>query len=535
LVVPIYNAITGKFQAIQRIWPSGKKLFPEHAMKKGGCAMPGSICELNDLTKSAKNKSPIVIAEGYATAAAIHVATLHRTLAAIDCGNIKAIAEAMRAKFPLIDIIIAADNKNKEDGSPDGGLAVAYDVAREVTGVVRVAVPPPGDFADLLFKEGEEAVQKAIDAAAEPPEAETPNDEPKARPYVLVCAADVPARAKDWLWKGHLLRGALELLTGTPGLGKSQIQCSYIACVTTERPWPDGTPSGPPRNVIMVTAEDCLDQEVIPRLTAAGADRKRVYILKTIKKDKMERMFLLGEDIETLAQIIKDIGDIGLVTIDPITAYMGKLDSHRTTDVRGQLGPLAALAERMNVAFSAITHPPKAASQRAIDHFIGSQAFIAAARIGHLCIREFEMDGENARPTGRILFANPKNNPHLEMPTLSYRIAELTVGQDPQTRESITAPHVVWNSEPVDMTADQAIAAATGLEKGRGVDAKDFLKDILANGPVEVKLIRQRAEERGLSIDQLDRTKKKLHIEARKLGVTEGWEWRMPLLSEKPM
>jgi hypothetical protein len=36
------------------------------------------------------------------------------------------------------------------------------------------------------------------------------------------------------------------------------------------------------------------------------------------------------------------------------------------------LGPLKDFAERMNVAISTITHPPKSSSQRAIDHFIGS-------------------------------------------------------------------------------------------------------------------------------------------------------------------
>ena len=32
---------------------------------------------------------------------------------------------------------------------------------------------------------------------------------------------------------------------------------------------------------------------------------------------------------------VRDIGDVGLITIDPITAYMGgKIDSHKTTEVR---------------------------------------------------------------------------------------------------------------------------------------------------------------------------------------------------------
>jgi putative DNA primase/helicase len=115
---------------------------------------------------------------------------------------------------------------------------------------------------------------------------------------VLVCAADIVPRAKEWLWDGHLLRGAQELLTGIPGLGKSQLQCSYVAHITTGKPWPDGSPGlGTPASVIMVTAEDALDQEVIPRLIAAGANLQKVHILRYIKTDKKQRQFLISEDL----------------------------------------------------------------------------------------------------------------------------------------------------------------------------------------------------------------------------------------------
>ena len=108
--------------------------------------------------------------------------------------------------------------------------------------------------------------------------------------------------------------------------------------------WPDGASAIAPMNVIMVTAEDALDQEVVPRLIAAGANLERVHILKCIKADNRRRQFLLAEDLDELQRAIKQIGDVGLITIDPITAYMGgKMDSHKTTEVRSQLGPLQRL------------------------------------------------------------------------------------------------------------------------------------------------------------------------------------------------
>jgi putative DNA primase/helicase len=362
-------------------------------------------------------------------------------------------------------------------------------------------LPVKGDVSDWLDAGGtrEELIARAKAA-------------PRSRPngYVLVRASDIIPRAMDWVWLGHILRGSLELLTGTPGMGKSQLQCQYVACVTTGRAWPDGMNGSPRGNVIMLTAEDCLDQILVPRLRAAKADLDRVHFLKCIRKDNKDRMFLLGEDIEMLARVITDTGEVRLVTIDPITAYMGgKVDSHRATDVRSQLGPLAELAKRMDVAFSAITHPAKNAGQRAIDHFIGSQAFIAAARIGHMAIEEVDEDENGHRqPTGRMLFANPKNNPHPKMSTLAYRITQATGGVDPNTGNDISAACVVWE-EVVDLTADQALAAAAPSKKRGPSGAITFLLDILTNGPVLKSVIDKRAGERGFSKDQLNRARRK--------------------------
>lgn len=121
----------------------------------------------------------------------------------------------------------------------------------------------------------------------------------------------------DWLWRGHILRGSQELLTGIPGGGKSQIHCAFVAYVTTGGAWPDGCNGAPAGNVIMLTAEDCLDQTIVPRLIVAGADRDRVFILKKIRKDNKERMFLLSEDLDELAQMITAIGDVRLAQFQP--------------------------------------------------------------------------------------------------------------------------------------------------------------------------------------------------------------------------
>ena len=273
------------------------------------------------------------------------------------------------------------------------------------------------------------------------------------------------------MWEGHLLRGAVEMLAGVPGVGKSQVQCHYIACATNRLVWPNGAPPIDPVNVVMITAEDTLDQEVVPR--AARCRRRREACLHPERhqgqKGREDRPAVLARrGLVQLELEVARIGNVGLVTIDPITAYMGgKIDSHKVTEVRSQLGPLKDFAERTSIAVSVVTHPAKSAGPKAINHFIGSQAFVAAARIGHLCVEELaEEEGDEEGktemvPTGRVLFTHPKHNPSIELPTLAYRVvADVCVGQDPKSDKNIFPPRVVWDTSTVDVTADEAVAAA---------------------------------------------------------------------------
>lgn len=349
---------------------------------------------------------------------------------------------------------------------------------------------------------------------------------------IIVSASAIVAQPKDWIWEGHLLRGSQELMTGMPGLGKSQVQISFIASITAGLPWPDGSTPKILGDVVMLTAEDNLAQEVIPRLIAAGAARERVHILKVIRNRGKDRQFLLAEDLDELERkLTTDLPNVQLITIDPLTAYMGgKMDSHKATEVRSQLGPLKDFAERTNIAVSTITHPAKAAGPRAIDQFIGSQAFIAAGRIGHVCVEEMsiEEDGEKSVPTGRVLFTHAKHNASKRMCTWAFEVEEIGLG------EGITAPHVLWSPEPVELTADQAVATASGLESGdqrqkRQIVLLAWLTDKLQKGPILVKEIEREASILGFNQRQLRRAKDKLALRPVKNGFGDNGEWSWEL------
>lgn len=179
LIVPVFNAQTDEFQTYQRINPNGDKRFPKNAIKKFGYAMPGEIFVR---TKLANGNGPLIVCEGYANADVIravmlHFAKLGTVIAALDNGNLRPVVEALRKRFPLRPIIIAADNDADKEGNP--GLSAAKKAASGLLDI-KIAVPPPGDFWDLWNAEGgTAAVQRCLDDATEPeaPEPEAPEPE----------------------------------------------------------------------------------------------------------------------------------------------------------------------------------------------------------------------------------------------------------------------------------------------------------------------------------------------------------------------
>ena len=135
-------------------------------------------------------------------------------------------------------------------------------------------------------------------------------------------------------------------------------------------------------SVIILSAEDDAGDTIRPRLDAAGANVKSVHLISAVRQSdgKGRRTFNLQADLSLLEEAIERIGNVRLVIIDPVSSYLGKTDSHKNADVRGTLEPLGDMASRLRVAVVSITHFSKGAGQSAINSFIGSIAFVAAAR-----------------------------------------------------------------------------------------------------------------------------------------------------------
>lgn len=152
LLIPIYDA-SGKICTLEAINPDGEKDYLKGGRKRG-CFHPlGKI----------SGASRVLIGEGLATVAAVHGVDGAPAVAAMDAGNLSAVARVVRKMAPDAEIILLSDNDIKLDGT-NPGLKVATEAAQAVGGYV--AVPELDgqkcDFWDVWHERGPDAVRDAL-------------------------------------------------------------------------------------------------------------------------------------------------------------------------------------------------------------------------------------------------------------------------------------------------------------------------------------------------------------------------------------
>lgn len=341
-------------------------------------------------------------------------------------------------------------------------------------------------------------------------------------PSGIVCSrvADIEAKPIRWLWRGRIARGKVTLIAGHPGLGKSQAVLSLAGIVTAGAKWPLGDEHCERGSVVILSAEDDAADTIRPRLEATGADISRVLIFEAVRDqdDKGEprtRGLNLATDITRIAAKIAELGDVALLIIDPVSAYLGETDSHKNADVRTLLAPLADMASRHGVAVVLITHLAKNASAEALLRVQGSIAFAAAARAAWGVARDKDAPS-------RRLFLPLKNNIGSDQTGLAFAVEGVTLPG------GIETSRVVWEGDPVTVTAEEAFAPDLNREDRTAVeDAREFLSGLLADGPVSSKQIRADAEGAGHHWSAIRRAQTALGVEAVKEGLKGGWTWRL--------
>lgn len=169
---------------------------------------------------------------------------------------------------------------------------------------------------------------------------------------------------------GMIKLGAINIIQGFPGCGKTSVVASIAAAVSGKRQIP-GIPINIHGPVIMVTTED-NEGELRMALDAGEANTDLCHDV-----GDQEDLTIASDDIEAM---IVATGAV-MIVFDPLQAYLSGYSMNQADLLRPALSKLAAVVRRNHCAAVFITHTSKNALDKSpIAQSLGSIDIPAAAR-----------------------------------------------------------------------------------------------------------------------------------------------------------
>lgn len=341
---------------------------------------------------------------------------------------------------------------------------------------------------------------------ADPPE---PFDAPP-RSF-FVSAAQVLVEKLSFLWDPYIPANSLTLITGDSGAGKSTLISAIAAGVTRGHKLHNsgGHPKG---RVLMFSPEERVQVAVRSRLDAHNASLPMVFFGDFGTDQKLLPRMSLPTDCGRLAEKIKAMG-IKLVTIDPITSYLGgRFNPSSDPDVRHLLDLLSQIATEASCTFLVTRHYRKSTEGTPLDRIGGSAAWGHFPRTVLAC--GFDPDDPERRVMAVAKCMTGKPPPSLRYECLETNdTVKLVLGET----TSITA-------------RDMGVSSLAPPERDALADAEEFLLNALGDGPQPCNDLKGFAMRNMISEATLRRAKKKMSVTS-KLIVSAGDRyqvWALP-------
>jgi AAA domain len=344
----------------------------------------------------------------------------------------------------------------------------------------------------------------------------------------------------DPMWTDVFAKGKHHHCQGPSSQGKSPVMREITSRVTTHREMPDGSPNGfdGPKVVIIMNLEDDIFDTMVPELMNYKADLSRVAFIRMteVKKKKREsgeeykerRQFALGEDIDKLRQMIRELetkfggGSVGMVIIDPVTSHLGKASMNKEEEVRQVLGPFVDLAREFHLVSVTVGHLNKGDSTDPLKRSMGAAAFCGVARYvwcfgedknGNSSYAHLMSPGRGGVDEGSFKY-------HTEKKDFEFTDKHGT----PRKTKVI---QVFWDGKSTD-GAEDGMEKVSRRHKGRQAQAAEVLHNFLKSGKQTANRCKAFMLEGGYDLDTLNATevREKAGVKSEQKG--NQWWWFLP-------
>jgi RecA-family ATPase len=301
----------------------------------------------------------------------------------------------------------------------------------------------------------------------------------------------------------YIVKGAVTVLDGNMGQGKSTFSCAIAAAVTTGKPPPfiEKIEKG---RVLFMSAEDDPSRVLKPRLIKADADTSKVRF--------QQEPFSLDERGLTILRGELASNTPALVVIDPIIAYMKEgADGNKATETMHFMVQIDQLAREFDTAILIVRHLRKARADHAMHQGIGSISISARVRSG-LILAPHPDDPKRLRAV-----AHAKANYSELGPTIVFELEKAKRGSHPK---------LWWCPTDESLSAEELLASQE-QERGRPPREREsataWLAAALRAGPVKKSALDVLAKKNGISLSTLRRVGEALPVVKSKDGKESVW------------
>ncbi|QDT55650.1 hypothetical protein Pan44_36960 [Caulifigura coniformis] len=315
-----------------------------------------------------------------------------------------------------------------------------------------------------------------------------------------------------WLWDQRIPLGKCSLLVGDADAGKTFLALDLAARVSRGVGVPPEAGLARPGQVLLMCADDDVEDTLLPRLQAAEADLSRIAILSASPRKarlKSQALLSLAKDFGQIEAALEELPECRLIVVDPINAYLRGLAGNNDIAIRQLLQKLTRLAREKNAAIVMTAHQRKQLASTAVHRPVGSVAFAAVARVVLVLAHDPHV-------AGRRLLVPAKMALHAAPTGRAFRIV---------------AGRLEWEPEIVDFSADDLsliIADDDEWNDARRA-AKQWLLTLLEKKPLPAEEVKRLADERQMPWRVLWTAKKDCKVESQRNATDQRFYWKLPV------
>lgn len=292
---------------------------------------------------------------------------------------------------------------------------------------------------------------------------------------------DVKPKKVTWLWSPYIPFGKITLIQGDTGIGKTSLMVKVMADLsnglyppTMFRGELQKQKKGKPLTTYYVSIENGIDDTIVPLFDLLGGNREYVRY----QREDKAHFVLNGDEIRECVKV----SGARLIVVDPWQQFLDNASSTDNNALRNMINDVQTAAEETGAAVVLCGNYTKAVVKSDLTKGIGGSELNNTLR-GILTVKECEDRSE------RILEAT-------KMSFLGKEVTPLRFRQD----EKFRIEYVYEEDAPDDQTE------SVFLNKSERTAL--FLKELLADGPMDSNDVRRAVTESGFSMTTVNRVKK---------------------------